>query len=323
MHITVVTPAAAGSRSGNRATANRWAGFLRQLGHKVRILTEYRGQPTDLMLALHAWRSAPAVQRFRESFPGKPLIVALTGTDIYHFQYTEPEVTQACMAQADTLIALHPGVAQQITPALSSRMQVVYQSAQAPAARQAPLQGRFEVCVIGHLRHEKDPLRAALAVRDLPESSRLQVVALGKAHDASWSTAAREEMDSNPRYHWRGEVPPARVREMMARARLMVISSRMEGGANVVSEACVAGLPVIASDIDGNRGLLGEDYPGYYPVEDTDALRTLLLQAEQDPDWLLRMALHCRGRSALFTPQAEKASLARALEKATGYAQSR
>ncbi|MDX1589607.1 MAG: selenoneine biosynthesis selenosugar synthase SenB [Oleiphilaceae bacterium] len=323
MHITIVTPAAAGSRAGNRATANRWAGFLRQLGHRVKVSTDYRGQPTDLLLALHAWRSAAAVQRFREDFPSKPLIVALTGTDIYHFQHTEPATTRASMAAADTLIALHPGVARQIPPELSERLRVVHQSAQAPAARQAPLEGRFEVCVIGHLRHEKDSLRTALAVRDLPESSRIQVVALGKAHDEDWAAAARAEMDRNPRYHWRGEVPQARVREMMARARLMVISSRMEGGANVVSEACVAGLPVIASDIDGNRGLLGDDYPGYYPVEDTQALKALLLRAEQDPQWLTELREHCQSLAGRFTREAESAALAGALEHARESAQSR
>ena len=59
---------------------------------------------------------------------------------------------------------------------------------------------KFEVLVIGHLRDEKDPLRAAEASRSLPESSRIRVVHLGRAHDEAWADRARAEMDRNPRY---------------------------------------------------------------------------------------------------------------------------
>lgn len=316
VHITVITPAGAGSRSGNRATANRWAAFLRQLGHRVSVRTDYQGEPTDVLLALHAWRSAEAVRRYRERYPQQALIVALTGTDIYRFQYSHGPETLASMAMADCLIALHPGVAGQIPAAMADRLQVVYQSARIPEQPQVAPKKGFEVCVIGHLREEKDSLRAAYAVRNLPATSGLHVVALGKAHNAEWATAARDEMQHNPRYNWRGEVSPVEVRKMMARARLMVISSRMEGGANVVSEACVAGLAVIASDIDGNRGLLGNDYPGYYPVADTAALQQLLLRAEQDPQWLAQLRQHCQNLAGQFTPAAEQAALAQALENA-------
>ena len=81
------------------------------------------------------------------------------------------------------------------------------------------------------------------------------------------------------RYRWRGEVPGWQVRREFARSHVMVISSVMEGGANVVSEAIVAGVPVIASKIDGNVGLLGADYRGYYPAQDTAALAALLFVA--------------------------------------------
>ncbi|TVP51796.1 MAG: TIGR04348 family glycosyltransferase [Halomonadaceae bacterium] len=323
MHVTVITPAGAGSRMGNRATANRWAGFLRNLGHRVRVRTEYQGEATDLLLALHAWRSASAIQHYRERYPGQGLIVALTGTDIYRFQYTHGGPTLASMAAADCLIALHPGVGNRIPAYLQEKLQVVFQSARAPDQAVPDPAAGFEVCVVGHLREEKDSLRAAYAVRDLPGESAINVVALGKAHNGEWETAARQEMQLNPRYHWRGEVSPANVRKMMARARLMVISSRMEGGANVISEACVAGLPVIASDIDGNRGLLGENYPGYFPVADTAALQGLLLRAEQSPQWLEQLRQHCRELARQFTPQAEQASLAQALQRAVAVAAQR
>lgn len=160
--------------------------------------------------------------------------------------------------------------------------------------------------MIGHLREEKDPFRAAYAARTLPGDSRIRVVHLGKGHSREWEDEARAEMRRNPRYVWRGEVPFARVRATMARSRLMVISSRMEGGANVVSEACVARLPVVASGIPGNVGLLGPGYPGYYPLEDTGALARMLLRAERDAAFYRALRQACAARAPLFTPARER-----------------
>src|SRR5262250_1432122 len=83
MKIALITPAGARSRSGNRHTAVRWAAMLRSLGHAVRVATRWDGRAADAMIALHARRSHDAVVRFRERFPASPLVVALTGTDLY------------------------------------------------------------------------------------------------------------------------------------------------------------------------------------------------------------------------------------------------
>ncbi len=315
LYISLVTPAAKGSRAGNRATAERWAGLLRKAGHRVRVSLEADDE-ADLLLALHAWRSHGAVRRFRQRHPDRPIVLALTGTDIYRFQHSEPQTTLETMAMADALIGLHERVKDDIPDYLHERYHTVYQSAEALPGRRDPLKRHFEVLVIGHLREEKDALRAAWAVRSLPESSRIRVLQLGRAHDGTWQARAEEEMAHNGRYRWQGEVPRWQVRQLMARARVMVMSSIMEGGANVVSEACVAGLPVIASDIPGNVGLLGADYPGYYPVGDTGALRERLLRAEQDPDYLATLRHHCESRAPLFHPDAEQASLVKVINAA-------
>ena len=159
--------------------------------------------------------------------------------------------------------------------------------------------------MVGHLREEKDPLRAAYAVRNLPTDSRLCVRHFGRAMDAQWRERAQEEMARNARYRWYGEVPHWRVRQAYGRSRLMVISSRMEGGANVVSEAVVAGLPVVASAIPGNEGLLGSDYPGYYRLADTDDLRASLLRAERESAYYEGLTQACGRRQVLFTPARE------------------
>lgn len=315
--IQIVTPAARGSRAGNRATAERWRWLLRPAGYRVRITEHDTDRSADVLIALHAWRSADAVASFRQQAPGRPIIVVLTGTDLYRFQHSHPGPTRQAMEAADALVGLHERVPDDVPRHLHHRLHTVFQSARPLSARRPPLKTRFELCVVGHLREEKDSLRAAYAVRDLPDDSRIHVAHYGKAHDEAWAHAAREEMAHNPRYRWHGEVPRWRVRQIMARAQALVMSSRMEGGANAVSEACVAGLPVVASGIPGNIGLLGVAYPGYYPVEETDALRNRLLRIEREPDFLETLRTHCRDRANRFTPEAEQRGLLRVIAQVT------
>jgi len=315
MHVCLVTPAPPRSRAGNRATATRWARFLRARGHRVRIRTMYEGETCDVLIALHAWRSAEAVRRYRERRPQGPLVVAMTGTDLYRFIHSHPDKTLRSMDLADRLVVLHEAAQRDIPAHLHDRVRAVLQSAEPVPRRLPPAQRTFDVCVVGHLREEKDPLRTAWAVRELPHTSRIRVLHYGRAHDESWAQAARAEAARNPRYRWLGEVPHWRVRRAYARCRLMVLSSRMEGGANVVSEAVSAGLPVIASDIPGSVGLLGTDYPGYYPLEDTAALREMLLRAEGEPAFLAELARRGEARAPLFRPEREAAAIAAVVEE--------
>ena len=306
MHIGIITPAAAKSLSGNRATALRWAGFLRQLGHRVSIDVEWHGADYDLMVALHAWRSADSIAAFKQQYPERPLVLAMTGTDLYRFIKSHPQPTLASISSADRLVTLHELAARVLPASAHHKVHVIHQSA-IPLPKPVKRAVRhFDVCVVGHLREEKDSLRVAYAVRDLPEKSRIRVLHYGKAHNEEWAKYAQQEMKSNPRYHWFGEVPHWKIRRAYSACHLMVLPSIMEGGANVISEAIVAGLPVIASEIDGSVGLLGEDYAGYYPVQDTRSLRELLLKAETEPDYLPALAEQCSKRADRFTREAEK-----------------
>ncbi len=315
MNIILITPAPPGSRAGNRATAERWSQLLEQAGHKVNIVTEYHGEPCDLFIALHAWRSHQAVAHFRKQHPGIPLIVVLTGTDIYDHQHRFPEATHESMEQADCLIALHHRVIRDIPGCFTDKLTTVLQSADEPASQAGPKQG-FDICVIGHLRHEKDPLRAALAARQLPETSAISIINAGKAHTPEWEQKALTEQASNPRFQWLGEVDKPAIHQLMNRCRAMVISSVMEGGANVVSEACRAGLPVIASDISGNIGLLGDDYLGYFPIGDDTELARLLQRVENSPDFLGELEERVKALASKLTPHAEQAALLAGIERA-------
>ena len=316
-NISVITPAAKRSLSGNRATAVRWAHILKSLGHSVTIgeawpaegkSGETRTPNPDLLVAIHAWRSAASVAAFRERHSTHPLVVLMSGTDIYRFQHSHPEETTASMAAADRLVGLHDLVADDLPPRFRRKLRVIRQSALPLRAPRTPSRRSFDVCVVGHLREEKDPFRAARAARLAPEGSKLRIIHFGKPHDAAHAREAHAEMAANPRYVWRGEVPRWRVRRAFARCHAMVISSIMEGGANVVSEAVVAGVPVIASDIPGNVGLLGSDHPALFPAGDTERLFTLLHRAETDPGFLDAVRAHGDTERDRFSPERESSA---------------
>lgn len=318
MKIIMITPAPPGSRAGNRATAERWAELLRHAGHQVMVVTGYQGEPCDVLIALHAWRSHDAIQTFRKCWPETPLLLALTGTDIYRHQHQYPLPTLASMAAADVLIGLHARVGEDIPDQFTDKLITLYQSAdsQPVAGNSRRNDDCFEVCVIGHLREEKDSLRTAMAARLLPEESNIRVLCAGKPHNDQWQSMVEKEVRENPRLEWLGELDKAETGALMARCRLMVISSVMEGGANVISEACRAGLAIIASDIPGNRGLLGDHYDGYFPVGDERSLADRLRQAETDPAYLQGLIRQVKALAPLFSPESEQRALEEALELA-------
>jgi putative glycosyltransferase (TIGR04348 family) len=285
----------------------RWRRILRELGHEVRVADAYDGSPTDLMIALHAWRSAESIRRFHALYPDRPLIVALSGTDIYEYIARDPAPVLHSLACADRLLALQDLVRRRVPMRFRSKLRVLHQSAP-PLSPGRKSMRSFDVAVIGHLRPVKDPMRAALAARRLPASSRMRIVHYGAAENPRWAAAAKAEMARNPRYVWRSDRPRAEVRRLLGRARVMVLSSRSEGGANVISEAVAAKVPILASRIDGSVGLLGRDYPGYFPIGDTVALARLLHRVESEPRYLSRLQHAIARRAPLFRPAREKAA---------------
>lgn len=306
--ILIVTPAPPGSRKGNRITASRWAGMLRSLGHSVTIRESFRNERCDVLIALHARKSAADIKRFRASHPEGALVVALTGTDLYR-DIHRSRAAQNSLQLADRLVLLQPHGQEELLSELHAKVRVVMQSAEPPAKRPQSLQRVFEVCVSGHLRPVKDPFRAARALRQLPPSSRIQITQIGAALTESMQSQADREVQINPRYRWLGEVTPGRAKQILARSRLLVLSSKMEGGANVVSEALAAGVPVLSSRISGSIGLLGEDYSGYFEVGDTAGLADLMLKCEQDESFLTLLREQCRKKASLVNPECERESL--------------
>jgi putative glycosyltransferase (TIGR04348 family) len=314
MNILIVTPEPPGGTLGNSVTAGRWTKILGHLGHRVSTAREWAGEEYDLLVALHARRSHGAIQQFRRAYPKKPLIVALTGTDLYR---DLPESTEArhSLSLATRIVVLQDAARQVLDAEACSKTAVIYQAAEPPAHREASLPHCFEVCVLSHLRDVKDPLRAAYAARSLPDYSRILVTHAGTAMDVQWEDSARAEERVNPRYRWIGEQSHEAAMQLLARSRLLVLSSVMEGGANAIAEAVVCGVPVLCSDIAGNAGMLGSGYPGYFRLKDTGQLASLLVRAETDETFLELLQEFILKLQPRFAPGQEMESWNRLLQE--------
>lgn len=313
MKITLITPYAGHSRSGNRNTAYRYAHFLRHLGHQVSIQVNWDGRPADMMLALHARRSQDSIRRFSETYPQRPLILVLTGTDLYR-DIRQDHSAQLSMSLATRMIVLQEAGLNELTEDQQTKTRVIYQSV-AQLKPRPKLKTYFQICVIGHLRAEKDPLRCAYALPFITSRSRIRVIQLGGALESAMEEEARLLMLKDKRYLWQGELPHGRAMQKLAQSHLMVISSRMEGGANVICEAVSAGVPVIASAIPGNIGMLGMDYKGYFPLENELALAARISQAMEDSRFYQELLEQCQARGGLFKPEREMHALASLLSE--------
>jgi putative glycosyltransferase (TIGR04348 family) len=321
MKIGIVTPAPPGSSYGNRITARRWARILRKLGHRVSISQAYDGEPYDLLIALHARRSYVSIKRFHQQNAEAPIVVALTGTDLYR-DIRGNQQARKSLEVATRIVALQPKALEELRQDLKDKTRVIYQSFENVSRKTRssktttsnskrgliePLNERwFDVCVVGHLRAVKDPFRAALAARVLPSSSRIRIFQIGGAMTLAMAARAEAEVRRNTRYQWLGEQPQSRVYRVLATSDLCVLSSRIEGGANVLSEAIVTLIPILASRIDGNVGILGPDYAGFFPVGDTNQLARLMTRAETGPAFLSELRGRIKDLAPNFNPKREQ-----------------
>jgi len=311
MKIRLIAPVRRGSLQGNGVTARRWARLFKELGHQVRQEAEYQNGA----VALHARKSHASAKRFKVLHPDGCLVVALTGTDLYQ-DLKHSRAARDSLRLADRIVVLQPLALRALSPQHRRKAYVIYQSTAPPSDVPRARSTHFEICVVGHLRPVKDPFRTASAIRALPESSRIRVTHVGGALTAGMARRAKAEAHRNPRYRWLGERPQAEALRRLFRSDLLVLTSRSEGGANVISEAVAAGVPVISSRIPGAEGLLGASYPGYFPVGDSQALAELLWKAEQDAAFRRRLVAHGRRLRPLFRPALERRAWAQLLKDA-------
>ncbi len=298
------------SNNGNWHTAHRWAQFLK--GHcDIALVKQWPNEPLvsgppateQAMVALHARRSAPSIEAWAKAYPDKPLIVVLTGTDLYRDIQTDSSAQQS-LALASHLVVLQDAGLDVLPASCRHKARVIYQSSPALTPAHKPTHA-FRVIMVGHLRDEKDPLTFMRAAqRDMAASIRFEQI--GMALEPRFTDAARATEAATQRYHWLGGLARPETRQHIKRAHLLVNCSLMEGGAQVIMEAVQSGTPVVASRISGNIGMLGTDYAGYFETCDDSGLAALVQRCATEPDFLALLQSQCRQRAHLFEPQREK-----------------
>jgi len=305
-HITLVTPALANANNGNWQTAARWARLLAPVA-RVGLTARWAGGDEGLMVALHARRSAASIAAWRAAHPARPLVVVLTGTDLYR-DIDHDADAQRSLQWADALVVLNAYGAERLPPALRPRTVVVLQSC---AARRpgAKTRRHLRVLMAGHLRDEKDPRCFFEAAWRLAGRHDIVLDHIGGALDPVLAAEARRTMAECPHYRWLGAVPHGEARRRIQAAHVLVNASRMEGGAQVVVEAMRSGTAVLASRIDGHRGLLDDGHPGFFAPGDAAGLATLIAACRDDPAMLPTLEAWGAARAPRFEPACEAAAL--------------
>jgi putative glycosyltransferase (TIGR04348 family) len=307
LRIGIVAPRAETCRAGNAHTARRYAQFFRSAGHRVTLAEKWSGEPFDLLIALHAKKSGPSVLAFRKAYPERPIALVLTGTDLYR-DLERSRAGQQSIHAASALVTLQEDGIRHLPAGIRRKAVTIVQSAEsAKRTRRVRKNGEpLHVCVLGHLRYVKDPLRIAYALRALPPQTAILVTQAGAAIEKRYAVAARKLERQDSRYRWLGDLPHGRALKLLANSDLFALPSRTEGGANTISEAIAAGVPVIASRISGNIGLLGDDYAGLFSVGSTAECAALMRWCATDSAFLALLRRRVRALQPLVRPARER-----------------
>jgi len=312
--LCIVTPALADANNGNWQTAARWARMLSG-DYRVRVLKQWDGESDDILVALHARRSADSIAQWAQQLIRRPLVVVLTGTDLYRDLAVDAAARRS-LELADHVVVLHEGAPADVPAAHRHKVSVCFQSCSAWQAQPVKARRHLRALMVGHLRDEKDPRTYFAAARALAGRADLRLDHIGGALDATLGAEARALGREQPRYRWLGARSHRETRRRIQRAHVLVHCSRMEGGAHVVMEALRSGTPVLASRIPGNVGMLGADYGGYFAPGDAAALAALLERARDDPAMLKALTVQGDARAPLFDPAHEQATLRRVMAQA-------
>lgn len=292
--------------TGNHCTARQWAAIFTSLGHQVTFLDSPDREECDLLVALHAVKSHGVIEDLKSRNPDHSVVLALTGTDIY----PDPDaVARDSMQRADALVVLQARALDQIPQQHRHKTHVIVQSVQkfvTPPGSNEKSRDPFLICVAGHLRDVKDPLRAAQAARLLPANSKIRIEHVGAVLDPRYLPLVEREQDENPRYVFLGERTCAQVQELMRDSQATILSSYAEGGARVIGESIVEGTPVLATRIDGVTGLVGDDYPGLFTAGSSAELAVLLEKLETDAAFENSLHTAINRLAPTFAPEIER-----------------
>lgn len=304
--VAIAAPYPLDSLMGNLVTAHRLNGIFGELGFHARVSHGWDGMPADLLVALHAVKSAQAVRSFREANPGAAVITVMTGTDLYRDLPAGGARAWRLLEQADRVVVSTESAMDDIPEPYRSRVVFVPKSLDIPEVERKRDPANFGIGVIGHLRDVKNPFHVIETVAQHPEWDDVLVWQLGESLSEELAAEARAWQSRDPRYRWLGGQSREETLKRLGTLAVSVNSSVVEGASNAVMEAMVVGVPVLASRTAGALGLLGPDYPGLFDLAESGGLGRLLERLRSDEGFAGELVRLAGARARKFTRGAEK-----------------
>jgi len=298
---------------GNSVTAKRLETLFNNSGHKATAVHTTRPSSADHFIALNAIKSAEAIQHFNLQHPSGKIHTVLTGTDIHRGIHQHKELAEKIFNISNTLIVAHPECIHEIPARWHAKVKVIYPSVSIPDLPDIkPFTAPTFTC-LGHLREVKNPHLMYTASLGIKEAH--NAYSLGDSLESECAETATQNAQHHPNYKWVKNLDRATALAWMQQSLATLNTSFLEGGANSVVEAIHLNVPVIASNIDGNRGLLGSNYLGLFKSDNAEELKTLMHKCLTDDRFISTLKQQLEKRKSLFSNENELQSW---LEVCTG-----
>jgi len=305
MKVCVASPYALTELKGNTVTTERIVDLLVTGGIEARASHLFDGAEADVLIALHAVKGAPAVFDFREKFPEGKVVILITGTDLYESLPAGSEMGHRALREADRIVVVQEDAVLRLPEELREKTLVIPASLDPIEVSANAVAPPFVISIVGHPRPVKRPFLVMEEVAKHPEWRDVEVWQIGEALDEESLKKGEEWLENDSRYRWFGGLPREEALALCAQSSLTINSSILEGGANAVLEAMTMGVPVLASRIEGNEGLLGKDYQGYFEEGKLgEVLQEIFDQKVDLSEWVAQAS----ERLPLFSREAESRS---------------
>lgn len=306
MKINVCTGYPLSSPKGNSVTAKRMVRLFEAAGHQAMAMHTNEPPPADVTISLHALKTAAATLFFAKHNPDAKVLILLTGTDVNGGIESKPKLAQTVLELADAVVVAQPACIEDLPPDWRAKVNVIYPSIDLPEPAQIDIPEGPLFTNVGHLRQVKNPHLMFRALQHFEHH--VNAWSIGTDLDSTDGQQAIVNMRADDRYRWMGGCAREEATAWMKHSLATINTSFSEGGANTIIEAIHLGTPVLASDIHGNRGLLGEAYGGYFASDNSEELAALMVRCLDDRAFVERLKAQLAQQKPLFTNEAEVTS---------------
>lgn len=259
----------------------------------------WHGRKTEIIFA--NWSIPGVMAALAGKLLRKPTVVTLRGEDANRAtkRGLHRYLLSACMQMCDAVVVVSQALQRRLTdeyPQHAEKLHMIPNGVgEAFLALPLPKMqtDSLRLIFVGSLIPRKSVSTLIRALALLPLHHTLTIVGEGPEEDA-----LRDLCDSlglADRVTFLGQKHPEELPGLLAESDVLVLPSLSEGRPNVILEALAAGRAVVASDIDGNRELIGQDERGLlFPPGDVHALTDRLQRLDSST---LRVELGLAGRS--------------------------